>query len=152
MTKKEIAKQILDRKLEDCKKREFKEKEKMDEAFVTLANQIKLAREVNLINTAMTIEYLSHLEQKYRENLQSEQFKEYRDQVINFNDDITTERERLYVMRKQEKENNQQSMKKWEQELDKKNSSNSAASVSERAEITRDKENERENEKEQEKI
>lgn len=151
MTNKEIAKQTLDRKLEECERyRKFKDKEQLDSTFQTLAAQVKLAREVNLINTVMTIEYLSRLEKKYMEVLQSEQFKEYRDQVINFNDDVITERERLYAMREQEKKNIEQSMKKWEKEIDKKASSNSSSSTNERTEITKDKENERE--KEQEKL
>ena len=106
MTKKEIAKQSLNRKIEEYEKyRKFKDKEEADNTYRTLEAQIKLAKEVNLINTVMTMEYLSRLQKRYSQILQSEQFREYRDQVLNFNDDVITDKERLYTMQQQEKKN-----------------------------------------------
>ena len=150
MTNRELAKQTLDRRMEEFEKyQKFKNKEDLDNATRTLVAQVQMVREVNLINTIMTNEYLSRIEKKYRDTLHSEQFKEYREQVINFNDDFITSRERLYNMREQEKKNTQ-SMRMWEREVDKKSTANPNSGTNVRSEISKNKDNERENESEKE--
>lgn len=145
MTNRERAKQTLDRKIKEYEKyRKFKDKEFLDNVTKTLIAQVQMVRNVNLITSIMANEYLSRLEKKYMETLQSEQFKEYRGQIINFNDDFTTSKERLYNEWEQEKKHAEQSITVWEKELDKKNTANSNNNTNEREENLRDKENERE--------
>lgn len=149
VTSKDIAKQILDRKIVEYEKyRKFKDKKELDEAMQVLTSKIQLAVEVNMISVIAANSYLSQLEKKYIEIMYSEQFKEYREQIINFNDDIITSRERLFIMRKQETENTKNSMKTWRSELDKQSSSGAGEGGNGREEILKNKETEREEKRE----
>lgn len=95
----------------------YKDKQELDRSTYILVEQIKMIHELNLINTVMANNYLSDLKKKYIKKLQQEQFKEYREQIINFNDDVLTDRERLFLVRKTEENNARMSMNEWKQSL-----------------------------------
>lgn len=154
MTKREIAKEALERKLEAYRKYQlFTEKQKLDEQTEIISNQIKTAEQVRLINETMAREYLAQLKKAYNEHLAKEQFKEWREQVLNFNDDYVTGMERLFILRKEEKKNIQQSakegfsLKSWKMEIERDSDASGSSGNNERDEITHDKQEEREEEK-----
>ncbi len=154
MTKQEIAKEAFERKLETYKKyQQFKDKEELDKQTEHIIMQIKNAEQVKLINEVMANEYLAELKRNYTAHIHSEQFKEWREQVINFNDDFITSRERLFAMRDEEKKslNTREkfafSLNDWKRELDRNGASTNASGNNEREEITHDKQEEREEEK-----
>lgn len=154
MTKQEIAKEAFERKLETYKKyQQFKDKEELDKQTEHIIIQIKNAEQVKLINEVMANEYLTELKRNYTAHIHSEQFKEWREQVINFNDDFITSRERLFAMRDEEKKSLNTtekfafSLNDWKRELDRNGASSNASGNNEREEITHDKQEEREEEK-----
>lgn len=127
-----LATATINRKMEKFYNCKYKHKQDLDRSMFVLAEQIKMVHEMNLINTIMANKYLSDLKKKYAKILQLEQFKEYREQVINFNDDVVTDRERLFNIRKTEADNNKLSMDAWKQAMkDEKNGSGSNNGTSE---------------------
>lgn len=149
MTKKELAKQALDRKIADYEKTNaYRNKEELDKATQALVEQVRMAQNVNLINATLSNEYLAKLEKKYTQSIHSEQFKEYREQVLNFNDDFITSRERLFRMRKTEKESTEKSMSKWKNEINKYSSNGSGYGGNTREELNKNVNNEMEREAE----
>jgi len=157
MTKSEMAKEALERKLEAYKKYQlFTEKQKLDEQTDIIRNQIKSAERVRLINDIYAREYLSKLKKAYQEHLAKEQFKEWREHVLNFNDDYITGMERLFVLREGEERSVRQSaesadkgfsLSSWRSEIERDGETTGNSGNSEREEISHDKQEEREEEK-----
>lgn len=154
MTKSEIAKRALERKLEAYEKyQQFTEKQKLDEQTELLSNQIKSVEQVRFINEIMARDYLSRLKKAYQEHLAKEQFKEWREHVMNFNDDYITGMERLFILRENEEKHVRQSAEKgfslnsWRNEIERDNEATGNSGNSEREEISHDKQEERDEEK-----
>lgn len=142
MTNLEIEKEKLDKKVNQYEKiKNFRNKEELNNATLILIAQIQRAREVNIINNIMVNEYIVRLKTKYKDMIQKKQMQEYKEQVLNFNDDFVTSKERVYMMKEQEKK----SIEEWKKELEKKATEDSSASaMHEKEENIRDKESERE--------
>lgn len=118
MTRKEQAKEILDRKLKEIEnKKKFENEKELEQDIAAVAAQIHKVQEVSLINTIEMNAYLSRLEEKYLKVLHTEQFKEYREQVINGDDDYLSYRERLFHYAKLERDNITRSRAQWEEAL-----------------------------------
>lgn len=113
----QLAVSTINKRMSNFENGKYEDKQDLDRSTLVLAEQIKMIHEVNLINTIMANKYLSDLQKKYAKLLQTEQFKEYREQVINFNDDFITDRERLFNIRKTEADNNKMSMDAWKQAM-----------------------------------
>ena len=142
MTNLEIEKEKLDKKVNQYEKiKNFRNQEELNNATLILIAQIQRAREVNIINNIMVNEYIVRLKTKYKDMIQKKQMQEYKEQVLNFNDDFVTSKERVYMMKEQEKK----SIEEWKKELEKKETEDSSASaMHEKEENIRDKESERE--------
>lgn len=67
-----------------------------------LNKQINFFNQINLINVITANHYLARVEEKRLNEIKKSREKEYREQVINFNDDITTEKERILLTQKKE--------------------------------------------------
>lgn len=142
MTNLEIEKEKLDKKVNQYEKiKNFRNKEELNNATLILIAQIQRAREVNIINNIMVNEYIVRLKTKYKDMIQKKQMQEYKEQVLNFNDDFVTSKERVYMMKEQEKK----SIEEWKKELEKKVTEDSSTiAMHEKEENIRDKESERE--------
>ena len=118
MTKNQkIAQESLERKIENYKNHKIKDAQDLEQSTNRLINQIHLAELVRLINTIQMNDYLSRVEKRYMELLQTEAFKEYREQIVNFNDDYESFRDRLFRYAKQNEKNVSRSKNEWEEML-----------------------------------
>lgn len=119
MRSKKLAVDTINKKMYDYEKyADYKDKADLDRATLLITEQIKLVHELNLINTIIANKYLSDLQKIFTMKLQRKQFKEFREQVINFNDDFTTEKEQLFIIRKTENNNLKMSMNEWKNAID----------------------------------
>lgn len=114
-------------KLERQKK--FKDMTELKSASMELEAQIVSAREVQLLTAIEAEEYMARIKNKYLDIMKKCFIKEYREQVINFNDDILTDRERLYLIRQQERKEVVEGMEKWKGEINKKSSAAGGVSI-----------------------
>lgn len=101
----DIAEESLERSVETyLYYTDFKDKEELDKKSERLSSQIKMFLACNIINFIMAQEYLASMEKRYIEALHSERFKEWREQIINLNDDFISDRERLFHLKAVEKD------------------------------------------------
>lgn len=122
--------------------RDFKSEDDVNEMSNFIKEQVIFVYRIELIQTIMLDEYLSRIERKRIEELKKIAQKEYREQVINFNDDIITDKEKLLLARQQEKKNIEESVMSVNQWLDimDNNSNSQSSSNNEREILTKEKE------------
>lgn len=142
MTKNQkIAQESLERRIENYKRQKVKDIQALEQATNKLIDQIHLVELVRLIDTVRMNEYLSQVEKRYMEILQTESFKEYREQIVNFND-YESFRDKLFRYAKQEEKNVSRSRSEWEEMLKESYSAGLGSNEREPAYISVDQERE----------
>lgn len=140
---KKIAENHLNVMLGNFEKSDFKERKDVEERAKFITEQVIFVQQLNLINTICINEYLARIEKKRIDELNKLGQKEYREQVVNFNDDYVTDRERRILSEKEEK---LFSMSDWKETISDNNGSSSGNS--DREDNFKNKENERNESKE----
>lgn len=126
MSDHEIVERDIERKIEAYKKNQKEnDKKSLDEHTEEVVKQVLMFERMGMINNYQAQIYLSDLKRIYEEFLKGELFKEWRENVINFNDDILTSQERLLLSRLDEKKSSV-NMVFWEKELRKRNNSSNS--------------------------
>lgn len=151
MTKKELAKESLERLIKNHEKyRKWKDKEELDGETEKMVSNVLSVRTINFINTAEAQAYLARLEYYYTQTLHDVHFKEYRESVKDFEAELKKSREKLFYMRADVKEENAGGMARWKAAM-KGNTGNAASGNYEREEPTRDKRSEKDDKTQAEK-
>ena len=153
MYREEIAINHLNIMVNNYKNSDFKGKteKEINERADFIKEQIDFVQQLDLVNIITMNEYLSQVEKKRVEELKKLSRREYREQVVNFNDDVLTAREKYILAQKEEQkalnknkgiDDDTLSVSEWLYQIENDVSSSSSAN-NEREAMNRNKEQEK---------
>lgn len=119
MTEEQLLLESLEKRIEQHEKnKKIKDKKELNEITQKLMMQVKTLENLNIIQRILADEFLQRIKNKYMETMKSEQFKLHKQETVDMEDGVYTEKENIIISeRRNEKEHMKKTMNEWEQEL-----------------------------------